>query len=826
MALAAVVVTMPATRAQAPKGDAEFHRKAYDIHKAMTQSSPSRDQSWAFLGPANVAGRVADVAVADYPASRRLYAGTCCGGLWLSDDLGQTWKVAFDHDASSAIGDVTVAPSNPDIVWVGTGETNIFRSSYSGTGVYKSTDGAKTWQHMGLTDTQTIGRIVIHPTNPDVVYVAASGHEWTDNEMRGVFKSTDGGKSWTKVLYQGLQTGAVDLVMDPGDSNTLYAAMWQRERRKWADPRTEAGFDRSGVWKTTDAGKNWTRLEGGLPPGRSLGRVGLDIAQSNPKVVYAFVDNYAQGDKAPPNTRNPYGVLIDYYPIGNEVYRSDDKGATWVKKSGQDDQQKLYMRNLSSSYGWVFGNIRVDPRDENTVYTLALGVSVSHDAGKTFGRMGGARGAPPPAPAGQAQGAAAASGVPAVVGQTTTAGASQAGPGVVRPVTSTNPGGDNHAMWLDPKDPNFMLSGNDSGFRVSRDGGATWTLARIPSSTFFDMAFDMDTPFRVYGSVQDHGSYRGVVDLKNGVAGITPVAFESAPGGEGSTHAIDPTNPNIVYSAGTYGAISRTDLSPAPAGAGATAAGPGRGRGGNSTNIRPKPEPGEDELRGQWLAPMILSPHDPNTLYFGLQYLYRSRDRGQTWEKLTPDLSYGDRKQIGEVPYQTVISISESPKKAGLIYTGTDDGKLHVSIDTGKEWTDLTTRLPQQHKWVAKVLASRYEEGTVYLAQQGRYDDDFGVYLFKSTDYGKTWKSLAGNLPSGPMNMIQEDPVNSNVLYTCNDFGVYVSMNGGQKWEVLGGNLPSVNVMDFIVHPRDHVLVAATHGRGVWVIDVSRFERK
>jgi len=807
--LVALAAAWPIAQAPAPAG-AEFHRQAYETHRTMTQSSPYKAETWAFLGPTNVAGRVADVAVADYPTFRRLYAASCCGGLWVSDDLGQTWRPVFEHEASAAIGDVTVAPSNPDIVWVGTGESNIFRSSYAGTGVYRSTDGAKTWQQMGLTDTQTIARIIIHPTNPNIVYVAAGGHEWTENDMRGVFRSTNGGRTWDKVLYDGPQTGAIDLVMDPSDPNILYASMWQRERRKWADPRTEPGFDKSGVYKSIDGGVKWTRLNAGLPAGKDLGRIGLDVSRSNPNVVYAFVDNYARGDKAPPNTRNPYGVLIDYYPIGNEVYRSNDKGATWTKMSGQDDQQKLYMRNLSSSYGWVFGNTRVDPRDENTVYVLALGVSVSHDAGKTFARLGapapGTTPAPPP-PA-----------VPAVAGQTTTAGASQAGPGVMRPVTGTNIGGDNHAMWLDPKDPNFMLSGNDSGFRVSQDRGRTWTRAGIPSSTFFDAAFDMDTPFRVYGSVQDHGSYRGQVDLRNDrVAGLKPINFESAPGGEGSTHAIDPTNPNIVYSAGTYGAITRSDLGgAAPAG--------GRG-GGRSVDIRPKAESGDDELRGQWLAPMILSPHDPNTLYFGLQALYRSKDRGQTWEKLTPDLSGHDKKQLGEVPYQTVISISESPKKAGLIYAGTDDGKLHVSIDTGKEWTEITSKLIKPNKWVAKVMASQYAEGTVYLAQQGRYDDDFGVYLSKSTDYGKTWKSIAGNIPAGPMNMIQEDPVNPNVLYAANDFGVYVSTNGGVQWDVLGGNLPSTSVMDFFIHPRDHVLVAGTHGRGVWVIDVSRFEK-
>src|SRR5580765_5925706 len=275
--LAALVVTLATTQAQPPKAGADFRVKAYESHLAMTQQSPYKDQSWSFLGPTNVSGRIADVAVADYPTFRRLYAGSCCGGLWQSDDLGQTWRPVFEHEASSAIGDVTVAPSNPDIVWVGTGETNIFRSSYAGAGVYKSTDGAKTWTHMGLADTQTIGRIVVHPTDPNVVYVAASGHEWTDNEMRGVFKTTDGGRTWTKVLYRSPRTGAIDLVMDPADPNTLYAATWQRIRRRWSDPRVEPGYGESGVWKTTDGGNTWSDVSNGLPPPQYRGRIGIDI---------------------------------------------------------------------------------------------------------------------------------------------------------------------------------------------------------------------------------------------------------------------------------------------------------------------------------------------------------------------------------------------------------------------------------------------------------------------------------------------------------------------------------------------------------------------
>lgn len=787
--------------AQTAGSDHESHLKAYDAHKAMTSSSPFKNLAWSYLGPTNVSGRVADVAAADHGASRRLYAGTCCGGVWKSDDLGQTWQVVFDQAASTSIGALAVAPSNPDIVWVGTGESNIFRSSYSGVGVYKSVDNAKTWQQMGLADTGTIGRIVVYPTNPNIVYVASAGHEWTENETRGVFKTTDGGKSWQKALSISRKTGVNDIAMDPSDPNTLYAAAWERQRRHWNDPRPEPGFNEGGIFKTTDAGRTWTRLTNGLPPANVLARIGVAVAQSNPNVVYAFIDNYEIDTNAIAGARNPAGRAGQGGVIkGNEVYRSDDKGATWRLVSGQDDAQRAFMRGMSGTYAWVFGNIRVDPTDENKVYVLALSVSMSTDGGKTFGPI-----VPPPPPT---AGGAAARG---------------AGGGAGR-----GPGGDNHGYWIDPKNPKFMLSGNDSGFRLTTDGGVTWNRAPLPIGTWFDIAYDMDTPFHVVGSVQDHGSYRGVVDLRGGRSNLQPVAFSSEGGGIGGEyceHQIDPTNPNIIYSE----KVTRTDLSIAAAPRGAGAGGQAGGRQAaapqpagpqRTKNVRPPAVPGDDPLRMQVLAPLLLSPFDPNTIYFGAQYLFRSRNRGDAWEKLTGDLSSNDKTQLGDIPYQDVISISESPKKQGLIYAGTDDGHLHVTMDDGKTWTDLTSKLPQK-KWVAKILASAFNESTVYLAQQGRYEDDFAVYLYKSTDYGKTWKSIGSNLPGGPMNMIREDPVSANVLYTCNDFGIYVTTNGGQKWDVLGGNLPSVNVMDFIVHPRDRVLVAATHGRGVWAIDVS-----
>ncbi|MGE5361557.1 MAG: VPS10 domain-containing protein [Bacteroidales bacterium] len=777
--------------------DPQARLKWFEAHKTMAGQTPFKDLKWQFIGPTNVSGRVIDVAVAT-PRGKfyTIYAATATGGLWKTDNDGTSWEAVWDGGPTASIGDVTIAPSNQDIVWMGTGEANIFRSSNAGIGVYKSTDAGKTWQHMGLAGTYTIPRIVIHPKDPNIVYVAASGHEWTDNEERGVFKTIDGGKTWQKILYVNARTGAIDLVMDPLDPNTLYAATWQRIRSKWNDPRTLPDYNASGIHKTTDGGKTWTPINQGLPEPRFRGRIGLDVARSKPNVVYAFLDNYEIARQAKPGETDAYGRPAGGTIKGAEIYRSDDKGKTWRKVSAADEPMaarqpgagaqrgappaalvRTRMESAAGTYGWVFGQVRVDPNDENTVYFMGLGLNRSTDGGKTFYSIRGMH-------------------------------------------------SDLHALWIDPVNSNFMVNGNDGGLVVTYDKGKTWKSftsgpGQLPLCQFFNVSYDMATPFRVYGSMQDHGSYRGAVTFtrpENGTATFRPVDFEGTIGGEGSTHAVNTVDNGTVYASSFYGNLDRADLSKVPP---PTAT--GRGSRFTSVNVAPKPEKGELALRGQWMAPTILSPHNQDIVYHGMQYVFRSMYRGDKWERISPDLTYNDKNTLGDIPYHTLYALSESPKKFGLIYAGTDDGRAHVTKDGGKTWTEISKGLVP-NKWVSRIVASQYEEGTVYLTQNGKRDDDFAPYVWKSTDYGATWTSIVGNISLGPVNVIREDPTNAKILYAGTDAGVYVTHDGGASWVVLGAGLPTVYVHDLIVHPRDKVIVIATHGRGMWAIDAMPVE--
>ncbi len=758
------LVMIPALHAQQAKSpvlDGKARLAAFQKFTEMQSASSFKDQKWQFLGPNNISGRCTDVAVVEPKGkSYVMYVATASGGVWKTENEGETWVPVFDQQASTAIGDIAIDPTDPQVVWVGTGEANIFRSSQSGCGIYKSNDGGKSWQHKGLENTFTIARIVIHPKNPDIIFVAASGHEWTTNPDRGVFKTIDGGNTWQKVFFVNDMTGTIDLVMDPSDPNTLYAATWQRIRKKWNDPRNEADYTGSGIWKTTNGGKTWDPINAGLPEARFRGRIGIDISRSNPKVLYAFVDNYEVSRPAEQGAESdsygrPRGGMIK----GATVYRSDDRGKSWTQVSGLTNETKRYMERHSATYGWVFGQMRVDPTDENTIYTMGLGLNVSTDGGKTFKNLRGMH-------------------------------------------------SDHHGLWIDPQNPDYLVNCNDGGIVISYDKGKTWKQCtdNLPAVQFFTLNYDMGTPFKVYGSVQDHGSYCAPVNLTRGRDRIPAVEWENAPGGEGSNHAIDPRDPNLVYSAGFYGSISRSNESAR-----------------EYKNILPRVFENEPALRGQWLAPFILSPHNPDIVYHGMQYLFMSTDRGSTWKQISPDLTYNDPKKMGDISYQTLFSISESPLKFGLIYAGTDDGRLHLTKDGGATWTELTGKLIPE-RWISRVVASQHKMSRVYVTQNGKRDDDFQVYIWKSDDYGQTFKDISSNIPLGPVNVIREDPSNPDILYAGTDLSAFVSTNGGDSWEVLG-NLPTTYVHDLIVHPRDNIIAIATHGRGVWIMDANTINK-
>lgn len=730
----------------------ELREQWYAKHVEMKEQSLFKNLNWQFIGPTNISGRMTDIAVVEPKGDNyTIFVAGATGGVWRTKNEGTSWEPVFEHGISTSIGDITIAPSNPDIVWIGTGEANLFRSSHAGAGVYKSLDGGDTWQHMGLTGTHTIPRIEIHPKDPNVVYVASSGHEWTDNEERGLYKTTDGGDSWEKILYIDDRTGVIDLVMHPDNPKILYASTWQRIRRKWNDPRVEPGYNKSTIYKTTNGGKSWKEVSTGLVRAEDRGRIGIDICRSQPNTLYAFVDNYEAARMPEEDELNSYGLPRQAVIRGATVYRTDNGGDEWHQVS----ETNTYMETLSNTYGWVFGQIRVDPNDPERIYVMGLALHLSKDGGKTFKRIGRMH-------------------------------------------------GDHHGLWIDPANSKYLANVNDGGVAISYDGGKHFRefLDDFPLVQFFNVSYDMDEPFNVIGSIQDHGSFKAEVDLSRGRHRIPAVEWDRAPGGEGTRHAIDPTDPNTVYASSFYGRLSRTDLSSQ-----------------ERTSILPNLDEGELPFRGQWLSATIISPHNPRVIYHGMNYLFRSMDRGDHWERISPDMSYNNPEKYGDIPYQTIFAIAESPFKFGTIYVGTDDGRIHRTTNSGSDWTELTSNIPV-HQWVSKIVASEHTDGTVYLTQNGKRFDDFAAYVWKSKDMGETWIDISTNIPCGPVNAITEDPTNPNVLYVGTDLGVYVTLNGGESWQVLATDMPTTFVHDVTVHPRENLLIAATEGRGMYVMDV------
>jgi photosystem II stability/assembly factor-like uncharacterized protein len=693
--------------------------------------------SWRSIGPANMGGRIADVE--GVPGNPNIvYVGTASGGIFKTTNGGMTWTPIFDRQNTLSIGDIALEPGNPDVIWVGTGESATRNSVGFGDGVYRSTDGGKNWKYLGLKETNTISKIVINPKNPDVAYVAAVGHVWGPNEDRGIFMTTDGGKTWQKTLYIDNQHGASDVAIDPQNPNILYAAMWRFERRPWT---FTSGSEKGGVFRSTDGGRTWTKVEKGLP--KLIGRIGLAVSPSNPDVVYAIAETKE-----------------------GTVYRSDDKGETFRQVSKQKD---LVSR------GFYYTKIRVDPTDENKVYAVASILFKSLDGGRNFTR--------------------------------------------ISPSTHI----DFHALWIDPMNPKRMWQGQDGGTAVSYDEGGSWEYVNnYPAGQFYQVFADNAAPFyNLSGGLQDNGTWVGPARNRE-PTGIHNDDWRMISFGDGFYAVAHPDNPDLFLTESQGGNVVRTDMNNREQ----QLVIPFFGVGGAAEN---------DKVRFNWNAPLVLSPHDKNTVYLGGSTVFRSTDFGKTWTPISPDLTTNNGERLknagGPVAsentsaeyYETVISLAESPVQRGMIWAGTDDGNLQVTSDGGKSWTLLTKNVPDlpADSSVSHVEPSKTGVNVAYVAFDRHKVDDYKPYVYKTTDGGKTFTNITGNLPAnGYVHIVREDPRNTNLLYAGTEVGLYASWDGGRNWSELNlKNLPKVAVHDILVHPRDNDLILATHGRSLYVFD-------
>jgi len=743
--------------------DGESKLKGYELYESMRSESQFDSLHWQFIGPTNISGRCTDVeAVRPRGKNYTIWVSTASGGIWKSINEGVTFEPVFENYGTTSIGDIAVSISNPEIVWAGTGEANIFRSSNAGCGVWKTEDGGKTWTHMGLENTFTISRILIHPENPDIVYVASAGHEWTKNKERGIYKTTDGGKTWKNIKYIDTETGFNDIAMHPENSEILYATSWQRTRQKWNDPRTYSDHKNNHVWMSSDGGSSCKKINEGLPEPQFRGRMGIDISMSNPDVLYVFIDNYDLAFKATEGELDNYGRPQVDMIKGATIFKSENGGESWKQTSGLDEKMKKFMENHSATYGWVFGQIRVDPNDENGIYTMGIWFNQSLDGGATF-----------------------------------------------KPIREIH--ADHHGLWIDPDNSNYLLSVHDGGLSVSYDKGENWRslIEELPLAQFYNVAFDNAEPFRVFGSIQDHHSFYSEVDMSRGRDRIRPTEWEYTLGAEGSSHIVDNRDNNTILASLFYGKLAKATVEAYPE---------------DMSYVLPSTYPDEPEFRGRWMAPTIFSPHNHDIVYHGIQYVMKSIDLGETWERISPDLTSNDPQKRGDISFQTITSIDESPFRAGLIYAGTDDGRLWRTKDGGKTWTDIRKN-PMPERWVSRIVASKYDLGTVYVTQTGRRDDDAEVYVWRSTDFGDTWEDISANIPVGPVNVIREDPIDNEILYLGTDVGVFVTKDKAASWEILG-DLPCTYVHDLQIQPRENLIIIATHGRGMFILDANPVNNK
>lgn len=687
------------------------------------------------IGTAATSGRVADMDVVQEGQRLTIYVGSASGGVWRSKDSGITFQPVFDKQPVLSIGAVKIDPSNPKTVWAGTGESWTRNSVSIGGGVFRSKDGGDNWEAMGLSDSERIARILVDPKNSSTVYVCATGRLWGPNQERGVFKTTDAGKTWTKALYVDENTGCADLDLDPANPQVLYAAMWQFRRKPYA---FESGGPKSALMKSADGGASWKQLKTGLPTG-TLGRIGLAVAPSKPNVVYAVVEAKRTA-----------------------LFRSDDSGESWRE-----------MNNSFNITGrpFYFARIVVDPKNADRVYKPGFGFTVSDDGGKTFSRTG----------VGGGDGGAH---------------------------------GDYHAVWVNPANTDNLFVGTDGGVYESTDRGAHMRfVASLPISQFYHVSFDMERPYNVYGGLQDNGTWMGP---SSAPGGIYNRHWRNLGFGDGFWAFVDPKDPDIVYFEYQGGHVYRARKST-----------------GESKDIQPLPRGSEPELRFNWNTPIHIGAAS-GSLYAGGQFLFRSTDRGDSWDRISPDLTTGNpewlkQEESGGVTidnsdaekYETIFTIAESPKNANLIWAGTDDGNVQITRDGGKTWTNVVKNIPglPANTWVSTIYASTFDEGTAFATFDGHMGGDMKPYVYKTADFGQTWQPLAGEGIKGFAHVIRQDLVNPDLLFAGTELGLFLSLDGGQHWAQFTGNIPSVPVRDIVIHPREGDLIVATHGRGIYIVD-------
>ncbi|MCF8222997.1 MAG: hypothetical protein K9J25_07595 [Bacteroidales bacterium] len=693
------------------------------------------------------------------------YAAARAGGVWKTENNGTTFKCVSDELGVNAIGDVELAPTDPDIVWIGTGEDFNARSSYYGNGIWKSTDGGETWQNMGLKDSHHIAEIIIHPENPDIVWVAVMGRLFSENEQRGVFKTTDGGRTWAKVLYIDEATGIIDIVINQQDPDILYASAYEKVRLPWT---FEPGGEKSRLFKTVDGGSSWEMMKGGGFPGGSLGRIGIDLQYNNPDVLVAVVQNLNPKPGVDTDAPVEFDEFTDHSfdnLIGGECYRSFDAGQTWERLNDPEEN------DVSGKAAYSFNKVCVDPDDPDKIYIIGAGMHVTLDGGENWPR------------------------------------AYESG------LFASN-FGDNRTLWIDPSDGRHMFLGSDGGVYETWDGGKSmFHYYNIPLGEVYMVEVDDEDPYNIYIGLQDHETWKAPSNSWSGKISIKDLVITGM--WDGMHTEVDHEDNRWLYYTTQFGSHHRVNQAT-----------------GERVSIVPEPPVGGERYRYTWNAPIKLSPHNSAILYAGAQKLLRSPDRGDTWEEISPDLTSDDKEKIagtGHVMYCTITSMDESPVKPGIIWVGTDDGKVHVTKNHGADWKELTRSVKKagvpDERWVARIIASKHDKATAYLTHTGYRNDDFTPYVLKTTDYGDTWQDISSNLPESPVNVIFEDATNPELLFIGNDRGVYFTLEGGKQWEALDCNIPPVVVRDLLVHPRENDLVVGTYGRAAWVGDISPLQQ-